>query len=693
MNFDAFASALHAHVAAMTKDAPALFVTDATGDELWAAYLAAFPEGTNPKYRERGEHDCSACRHFIKSFGNVVALKDGKVVTIWDFDAPEEGGYAVVVKKMSETLRQSHRVSDVFISGESTFGIKANREQLEDGTVVTWQHLHADIPARLVSRSADTIETQRAAFRDLRAVFARSLSEITADAVATVLELITAKSLYKGEENEGLLRSFGLELAKYGQLQADSQENYLWERCITVGGALGKIRNHAIGTLLTDVSTGVELDEAVRKYEAMVAPANYKRPKAIYTKAMLEKAKADLEAEGLLPSLPRRFARLDDISAADVLFANRDARQRMTQDTATTAFSALEKASLTVNPKAFERTEEISIDDFLSGVLPTVTSIDALFESRHRGNLVSLIAPENAEAKPLFKWGNNFSWAYAGNVTDAMKERVKALGGKVDGVLRFSIQWNDDGDNPNDFDAHCVEPGGNHIYFGTKKGRALHASSGELDVDIVVPRAQTGSGVAVENITWSNRAKMPEGRYQFFVHCYNNRGGRKGFTAEIEADGQLYSFAYGAALRTDEKVAVADVEYTRREGFKIIERLPAQSSSVTLWGVNTQQFVPVSVVSRSPNAWGNLAEPIAGNRHVFFFLQGCQNPEKPNGFFNEYLPEELSKHRRVLEALGSTLRVADTEDQLSGLGFCSTLRNSLVVRTEGRVSRTLKILF
>jgi hypothetical protein len=270
-------------------------------------------------------------------------------------------------------------------------------------------------------------------------------------------------------------------------------------------------------------------------------------------------------------------------------------------------------------------------------------------------------------------------------MTDSMKERVKAAGGRVDGVLRFSIQWNDEDYNPNDFDAHCREPGGKEIYFAQKKG---HDSGGNLDVDIICPVR----GIpAVENITWPSTGRMREGNYEFSVHCFSHNGGRGGFSAEIEFDGQLFSFIHDKGLRQGEKVPVAVVNYSKKDGFKVVQSMDSRLASRDVWGLKTNQFYHVMVAMFSPNCWDE--QDGIGNKHYFFMLKGCVNPESPNGFFNEYLDNALTPHRRVFEALGGMMRVQDTDDQLSGVGFSSTRRNSVIAKITGAVSRTVKIIF
>lgn len=210
-------------------------------------------------------------------------------------------------------------------------------------------------------------------------------------------------------------------------------------------------------------------------------------------------------------------------------------------------------------------------------------------------------------------------------------------------------------------------------------------TTGALDVDSINP-----DGVAVENITWTNPEKMEKGTYRFYVNDYTHRGGKSGFTAEIEFDGKIYSFEYQKPLRARQNVEVAEVEFDG-ENFSIKPKISTEESSREAWGLRTNSFYPVSAVMYSPNYWDEQYG--IGHRHYLFLLKGCKNPESPNGFFNEFLKEELLAHKRVFEALGARMRVEPSDEQLSGLGYSSTKRASLTVRIKGSFTRVVRITF
>ena len=676
MEFGEFKKAMQNHFAEITKDADVLFEVDVDKDELWNLYLDSFPSGSNEIYRERREHDCSCCRSFIKSFGNVVVIKNNIVTNVWDFTT-NDTTYQPVINALSNYIK-SKTVSDIYVSKFKKIGTDFNFEP-NNTTPIKWEHFYIELPNKFVNKSDKSEGDIKGTYRDVRNVFKRSLDEISIESIETVLELINQNSLYKGEEWKNILTEFLKYKNDYEKLSNTEKEFFAWEQSIKAGAVIGKIRNHSIGTLLINISEEMDLDTAVKKYETIVAPTNYKRPKAIYTKKMLEDAKNTLENLGYIDSLSRRYATLDDITVNNILFSNKDSAKRIG---GSDIFEEMSK-EVAVNPKKFTKIEEISIDKLIKDVLPTAKEIEIMLENKQSNNMVSLIAPKNKDSKTMFKWDNNFSWAYTGNITDSsMKENVKSAGGKVDGVLRFSIQWNEHDYNNDDFDAHCIEPNGHHIWFSEKKN---YHTTGELDIDIQVPDKGTP---AVENITWSNKSKMPEGTYKFYVNNYAHRSGKDGFTAEIEFDGQIYSFNYNKSLRTGENVSVAEV--TLRNGvFTIKEVLPSSVSSRDIWNLKTNQFVPVSVIMYSPNYW-NEQQGI-GNRHYFFMLKNCINPETPNGFYNEFLKQELVQHKRVFEALGSKMAVEDMKDQLSGIGFSSTKRDEFIIKVRGTSERVLKV--
>ena len=285
MEFREFKKQLQDHFKEMTKDVPKLFEVAVDKDELWNLYLDSFPEGTNKIYRERREYDCSCCRHFIKSIGNAVTIKNNQVHTIWEFQTGSST-FQPVVDALDSYIK-SHTVSDVYVSKLKSIGTDHNHEEV-DGRINVYEHFFLTLPDKFVDRSYRSEGDIKGSFRDVRNVFKRSLDEINQEAIETVLELIMQNSLYKGEEWKSVLTEFLKYKKDYEKVPEDGKENYAWEKSVTAGAVIGKIRNHSIGTLLVNISEGMELDLAVRKYEQIVAPANYKRPKAIYTKKMLE---------------------------------------------------------------------------------------------------------------------------------------------------------------------------------------------------------------------------------------------------------------------------------------------------------------------------------------------------------------------------------------------------------------------
>lgn len=688
--FKDFVKAIQKNLQQMSKDSSRLFTVNVDTEELYNLYLDSFPAGTNEIYRERREYDCSCCRHFIRDVGNVVSIKNGELHTIWGINPVSDDKYNVVAAALDAYVKQK-AVLGVFLKKEKRIGTPENREMLPTGKINKYEHFFVDLPEICIFKECygHTLEGDLSQFRDVRNVFKRSLDEISKEAVDTVLELIAQNSLYKGAEWKKQLTEFKNYQKEYGKLTDEQKELWIWEKSIAAGAVIGKIRNHSIGTLLVNISEGMDLDLAVRKYEQIIAPVNYKRPKAIFTKKMLEDAKKTITELGYMDSLQRRFATLDDITVNNILFSNKDAAKRITG--AMDLFDEMEQ-DVAIDPKRFSKVEEISAEDFIKNVLPVAKELEVYLENKHIQNMVSLIAPEVADAKTMFKWNNGMSWAYTGNITDSdIKENVKAAGGSVTGIVRFSIQWNDgNGKDNSDLDAHCLEPqGGDHIYFSHKISRY---TGGELDIDITDPiyQCKSNGGVAVENITYPSKERMKPGTYKFYVNQYSFRNSQ-GFKAEVEVNGEIHSYEYNTPVRGN--VDVAEVILDQSGNFKVVDKLPGNCATISkdVWGIKTLQFTPVSVVCYSPNYWDE--QKGIGHQHLFFMLKDCINPEEPNGYYNEFLKPELEQHRRVFEALGAKAHVKDVDDQLSGVGFSLTKRNDLIIKVKGATERVLKIKF
>lgn len=695
-NFKKFTKEMNNNIKKMANYTKGFFYTlDVNSDELWNHWLDSFPNGTNNIFREKREYECSCCKSFIKNFGSVVYLKNGNLKTIWDFET--EYPYDKTNKMMLEYLKDK-KIKDIYVPNINLIGTPVSNEII-DGDVPTirkWNHLYCEIPDTYILKFNRNFKVNRTEtkseiigrIRDDKSVFLRSLTEISLDSIITVLELISSGSIYRGDEWFNNLKIFRELKEEFDSISDPiKRDNFAWEKSAKHGPAISRIKNHSMGTLLMDITEGKDLDSAVKSWENMVAGPNYKRPKPIFTKKMLENAKKELAELGYIESLKRRFATLDDISINDIIFADKSISKRIKDSI--DVFDEM-SSEIPINPKTFSKVKEISIDKFITDVLPTVNKIELFLDNKLNKNMVSLIAPENIDSKSIFKWSNAFSWAYTGNITDSnIKNNVKAAGGNVTGDLRVSIQWNDEPDvwDKDDKDLHCKESteyGNYEIYYGNRT--SLSPNKGRLDVDIINPNKNEP---AVENIYYLNKNEMSDGVYSFFTNQYTNRGG-KGFKAEVEFDGNIYNFEYPHSMPSGKDVAICDIT-VKNGNFTIVEKLKSTITSKKIWNLETMQWHPVTTIMYSPNYW-NDSDKI-GNKHIFFMLDNAINNENPNGFYNEFLIEELNKHKHVMEALGEKLSVVDAEDQLSGVGFSSTIKNDVILKVTGKTTRILKVTF
>lgn len=667
--FTKFKQAMQDHLAfCLNTNHQRLYVTDVDKEEMWQTYLASLPEA------ERQEHNCNCCKSFIRHYGGLVMLKENRIVTIWDF--PCEAPFDDVVIMLA-ALVGGAKIKDVFVTKEGRLGTDSNVAQTKEGKAIRWSHMYFNLPHPMVSHTSDSVEKLMGEARDNRNVFKRSLEEITLDAIDTTLDLIAQNSLYRGVESKSTLETFRQLKVKYDALPADAKDNYTWSESSRVGGTVAKIRNSAIGTLLINISEGKELDDAVRMFESVMAPANYKRPTAIVSKKMIEEAEKTIETLGYAQSLGRRFATVDDLTVNNLLFVNRDVKKTMG------LLSDL-KDTVPVSAKSFGKVEEVSIENFLTNVLPKCTSVEVLFENRHVNNLMSLIAPQDAKAPTMFKWNNGFSWSYKDAVADSMKEKVKAAGGRVEGELRVSLEWY----NFDDLDLWVTEPGGYRIFYSNK----VSPTGGNLDVDM-----NAGSGTtreAVENIIWPQKHTMKEGRYLVQVNQFSRRETIDiGFSVEIECQGKILTFGYDKPLGDQHLIGVAEFNYSKSGGLALVKGIEYGNAKVTsknVWGIDTNKFHTASMILNSPNFWDSKQ---VGNQHLFFVLDAAHNDEVARGFFNEFLKPELEVHKRVFEALGSRMKVAPADKQVTGLGFSVTQHSDVVVKVDGAFTRTLKLKF
>jgi hypothetical protein len=649
--------------ARVTQNSLKIFVTDAA--DLWETYMDSFgPEGTEAKPNEvRQHHNCNACRHFIQRYGALAVIADdGSLIpAVWNpDDAPDL--YRPALEALATKVRRA-KVTAQFLSSEPVLGTP------ETGG---WQHLYVKQPLGAVYKDRVKTAGQAAAeaLQDYYTLIS-ALNLISVESIEKGLVLLRAGQLYRGDKYVPAAEW----LLGVAKLRAEGGwKNYhrVWLSVAKAPAGFAKPRGTAMGSLLENLQAGMAFPELKAKFEAMLAPETYQRAQVAPTAGAREQAEKLVEQMGLAPALPRRYAKLSEISTiwAPSVLAHK-ASQPGQSVFGHLAVKGQEPGPLTAVPGLPPTT--MTWDKFLRQVLPGALRIEAKVPEANR--FAALVTAEDAAAPPLLRWDhegarNPVSWFYDSGADAEVRQRVTRAGGMYENTdVRVSLIWN----NTDDLDLHVMTPHGDHICFMQKRA-CRHG--GFLDVDMNVSGETTSP---VENTRWA-AGRAPFGTFDVVVNNYRNRGfGRMRttpFMVEVQVGSELRQFhgeIRGEGQYSASPNGVAVVRFNRQPGGGVSWGAPgvspAASSQASQWGLALGVFAKVHSIAKSPNLWGAAPVPASGN-HTFFLLEGCRPVDagKGRGFFPEMLRSELHPVRSVLEAYAGQSSLGG-EPEACGLGM------------------------
>lgn len=320
MSFHQFKNLIATQLKWLSQNSVCLFRLDISKELLWDTYLESYRPQDNPIVNVNRLHDCNCCQGFIKRFSNVCGIVDGKIVTIWDIPTDVPQPFDVVIEAMQNALKDK-KISGKFLYDLKHMGVDYNYgnppTQVQslmgsymsvDKSQQRFEHFFCVTPDVAYSNN---VSTELSQFEQTHQVIKRSLEELTLEAAQLVLDIANDGNLARGEQMKPQLEAF-VKLYKEW-LESNKSDLFIWES-VQKYGRLVAIRNTAIGTLLINLSEGMDVSEAIFKYNNIVDPANYKRVVPVFTEKQRQDAANTIKGLGYEHSLQCRHAKLSDIS-------------------------------------------------------------------------------------------------------------------------------------------------------------------------------------------------------------------------------------------------------------------------------------------------------------------------------------------------------------------------------------------
>jgi len=670
--YEIFEDNLKSFFNAAIKGVKKLFKTNVDG--LFETFLANLPA------EARQHYTCNECRRFIDRFGGLVEIDENGVKhsVMWNEDVTPKF-FKASVRAMKKAVLQS-KVVEVFIPQKTQD--RPNELLLGQPKTGEWTHLSVTLPESMRHTGSLTPYQQMAEYKTDFSVLINSLQDFDLNVATKAVQLLESETFNRADRVLPNAKFFkDIATVYHNALNAEEKRNLVWLAVVNAPTGLARVRSSMIGTLLEDLASGMSIQFVKSRFEEKMG--GYMVSEAPPSATAIVEAEKTIAEKGLTNSLGRKYATLEEIPEEGKLWKPVVQKIKASSTYGKAAEGSVfghlaEKAKAPVKKATINDielpTKVMTWEKFQRTVLPTAQSMEVLNNNSNR--LMALVTALDADAPTIFHWDNPFSWYYHGGIDGEIKKRVEEAGGRYENnLMRVSLIW----EGRTDLDLHCINPVGQHIYYST--GSRRDRFGGYLDLDM--NGMDKSSDTPVENMRWAVR--VPEGRFKFYVHNYQERVNRsKGtpFRVELEVHGQVYTYE-GQPLTDEQAVTVFEFDYKQGQQPEFISNGHALSANSS-WNVQANEFIPVTAVTTSPNMWGENPMKHIG-QHVFFLLDGVKDVSegKGRGFYNEILKGELHSIRKVLELFTANTPIVGAEEATAcGVGFSKDKEWNLTLRVK-----------
>lgn len=389
--FDAYARVVRDTYAMRIAGSDPVFTTDAT--DLDQVYLNSFSDPA-----ERQHHNCSACKHFLRRYGHLVAVNANGVVRplLWDHDAQVPELFKPAHRAMWAAVSKA-RITGVFLSELTWLGTPEN-----DG----WHHFAVKQPTARVFQRRLLSARQRMA--ELKPEFLmlldglRAFKATTFDTAAALLSVGGVNRADKFKPVADTLMRLRAELDG-GQSQYD-RDAKLWYAVATAPAGTCHVKGSVFGTLLEDIEKGVDTQAAIRSFNTKVDPLNYMRATVAPTAGNVQQAEKLVAQMGLAPAFERRVATLAEVAGHAVWQSTHEVQGTAADPAAKPPATGMFAGLTGQSPGAQSAgSTTMTWEKFRTSILPMATAIKALGTDREH-SLGAITTAVNTDAPPLLAW-------------------------------------------------------------------------------------------------------------------------------------------------------------------------------------------------------------------------------------------------------------------------------------------------